>query len=54
MDPIVASLMLMVGLVAGGGAAWWLRGRELTAERERAAALAAAEQTAHDQRVAAL
>src|ERR1700722_13598524 len=46
--------MLLVGLAAGASVAWWLRGRELVAERERAAALAAAERAAHDQRVAAL
>src|SRR6185312_4287189 len=54
MEAIIASLMLIVGLAAGAGTAWWLRGRELEGERERAAALAAAERDAHEQRVAAL
>jgi len=47
-------LLLIVGLAIGAAVAWWLRGRELTAEREGAAALAAAEREAHEARVAAL
>jgi DNA recombination protein RmuC len=54
MEAILASLMLIVGLAVGGAAAWWLRGRELVAERERASALAAVEEAAHAERVAAL
>jgi len=54
MEAVVAALLLMIGLVVGGAAAWWLRGREIAAERERAAALAAAERAAHEERVAAL
>jgi len=33
MEAVIASLMLIVGLAAGFAAAWWLRGRELAAER---------------------
>jgi DNA recombination protein RmuC len=54
MEALLSSLLLIIGLMAGAGAAWWLRGRELTAERERATALAAAERDAHEERVAAL
>lgn len=54
MEAVIASLMLIVGLAAGAAAAWWLRGRELAAERERATALAAAERDAHEARIAAL
>ncbi len=54
MEAVIASLMLIVGLAAGAAAAWWLRGRELAAERERAAMLAAAEREAHEARIAAL
>jgi DNA recombination protein RmuC len=54
MEALFAPLLLVVGLGTGAAVAWWLRGRELTAERERAAALAAAEHAAHDERLAAL
>jgi DNA recombination protein RmuC len=54
MEALIAPLLLLVGLGAGAGVAWWLRGRELVAERERAAALAAAERAAHDERIVAL
>ena len=54
MEAVIASLMLIVGLAAGAAAAWWLRGRELAAERERTAMLAAAEREAHEARIAAL
>ena len=53
MEAFVAAL-LMIGFVVGAGAAWWLRGRELAADRARAEALAAAERAAYDERVAAL
>ncbi|HTZ36641.1 MAG TPA: DNA recombination protein RmuC [Stellaceae bacterium] len=33
MGAALAPLLLLVGLVLGGAAAWWLRGRELAAER---------------------
>ena len=36
MEAMIAALLLMVGLAGGGAAAWWLRGRELLAERDRA------------------
>lgn len=36
MEAIVAALLLISGLAAGAGVVWWLRGRELTAERDRA------------------
>ena len=54
MEAVIASLMLIVGLAAGAAAAWWLRGRELAAEREGAAALAATERDGHEARIAAL
>jgi DNA recombination protein RmuC len=54
MEALLAPLLLIVGIAAGAAAAWWLRGRELVAERERAALLAAAEREAHDERLAAL
>ena len=53
-EAFVAALLLMIGFVVGAGAAWWLRGRELAADRARAEALAAAERAAYDERVAAL
>jgi DNA recombination protein RmuC len=34
MEAILASALLIVGLGVGAGAAWWLRGRELAAERD--------------------
>jgi DNA recombination protein RmuC len=43
MEAVIASLMLIVGLAAGAGAAWWLRGREFAAERG-----------AHEERLATL
>jgi DNA recombination protein RmuC len=54
MEAIVAALLLLVGIGFGAAAAWWLRGRELAAERERATAVAAAERQALDDRLAAL
>jgi len=46
----LSPLLLIIGLGVGAAAAWWLRGRELVAERERAhraeLALATAEATA--------
>ncbi|HZK91103.1 MAG TPA: DNA recombination protein RmuC [Stellaceae bacterium] len=54
METILAPLLLIVGLAAGAGAAWWLRGRELAGEREHAAALAATEREAHEERITAL
>src|SRR5579864_831600 len=41
MEAILASVLLLVGLCVGAAAAWWLRGRELAAERG-----------AHEERVA--
>jgi len=43
MEALTAALLLIAGLAVGGAAAWWLRGRELAAER-----------AAHEERVAAL
>ena len=43
MEAVIASLMLIAGLAAGAAAAWWLRGRELAAERD-----------AHQERLATL
>src|ERR1700721_241398 len=54
MEALIAALLLIAGLAVGSAVAWWLRGRELAAERERSAALAAAERAAHEERVAAL
>jgi DNA recombination protein RmuC len=54
MDGLLSPLLLIVGVAIGAGAAWWLRGRELAAEREAAEALAAAERTAHEERIAVL
>jgi DNA recombination protein RmuC len=34
MEALVAALLLIVGLGVGAAAAWWLRGRELAAERD--------------------
>ncbi|HTW52781.1 MAG TPA: DNA recombination protein RmuC [Stellaceae bacterium] len=51
MEALTAALLLMVGLAAGAAAAWWLRGRELTAEREHAGAVAAAERQSFDERI---
>jgi DNA recombination protein RmuC len=36
MDVMIAALLMVMGLAAGAGATWWLRGRELRAERDRA------------------
>src|ERR1700733_13718804 len=54
MEGLIAALLLIVGIAIGAAAAWWLRGRELVSERERSAALAAAEGDAHAERLAAL
>lgn len=51
MDAATAALLLIVGLAVGAAAAWWLRGRELSAEREHAAAVTAAERQAFDERI---
>ena len=51
MDAVTAALLLIVGLAVGAAAAWWLRGRELTAEREHAASVAAAERQVFDERI---
>jgi DNA recombination protein RmuC len=64
MEPVLAPLLLLVGVAAGGAVAWWLRGREVSAQRERAMraeialadarATAAAEQRAHEREIAGL
>jgi DNA recombination protein RmuC len=43
MEALIAPLLLIVGLIAGAGLVWWLRGRELLAERERAVKAEAAQ-----------
>jgi DNA recombination protein RmuC len=35
MELVIAPLLLVIGLAVGGIGAWWLRGREIAAERER-------------------
>jgi DNA recombination protein RmuC len=64
MEPILAPLLLIVGAALGGAVAWWLRGREVAAQRERATkaeiaiadarATAAAEQRGHEREIAGL
>src|SRR5215472_11991812 len=51
MEALVDGALLIIGLTVGAAAAWWLRGRELTAEREHAAAVTAAERQAFDERI---
>lgn len=51
MEALTAGLLLIIGLAVGAAAAWWLRGRELAAEREHAIAVAAAERQAFDERI---
>jgi DNA recombination protein RmuC len=36
MEAIIAALLLIIGLGGGAGIVWWLRGREIAAERDRA------------------
>jgi DNA recombination protein RmuC len=36
MEAVIAALLLMIGLGIGAAAAWWLRGRDVSAERDRA------------------
>jgi DNA recombination protein RmuC len=48
------ALLLIVGLAVGAAAAWWLRGRELAAERGATQAAAGARQEAHEREIAAL
>ncbi|HWD60843.1 MAG TPA: DNA recombination protein RmuC [Stellaceae bacterium] len=54
MEALGAGLMLIVGLALGGGAAWWLRGRELAAERAAAEAADAAREDGHRREIAGL
>jgi DNA recombination protein RmuC len=54
MEALLASLMLIVGTVAGAAAAWWLRGRELTGERAAAETAAVLRQQGHEREIAAL
>src|SRR6266853_6894455 len=35
MEPMIAALSLLIGLAVGAVGGWWLRGRDLAAERER-------------------
>jgi len=51
MEALVDGALLIIGLTVGAAAAWWLRGRELAAERAHAAAVAAAERQAFDERI---
>lgn len=54
MEALVTALLLLVGLAVGGAGAWWLRGRELTAERAAAAAAEALRHEGHEREIAAL
>lgn len=54
MEPILAPLLLIVGAALGGAIAWWLRGREVVAAQNHAAAVAAAERQAAEGQLAAL
>jgi DNA recombination protein RmuC len=54
MEPILAPLFFIVGAALGGVVAWWLRGREVGAVQNHAAAVAAAERQALDGQLAAL
>jgi hypothetical protein len=36
MEALIAAPLLMLGLLVGAAAAWWLRGRDVAAERDRA------------------
>ncbi len=54
MEPILAPLLLIVGAALGGAVAWWLRGREVAAAQNHAAAVAAAERQAIDGQLTAL
>lgn len=51
---MLAALMLIVGLGAGAAVAWWLRGRELVAERAAAEAAAALVRQSHEREIAVL
>src|SRR5665213_822267 len=64
MEPGLAPLLLIVGAALGGAVAWWLSGREVATQRERATkaeialadarATAAAEQRAHEREIVGL
>ncbi len=54
MEGLVAALLLIVGLALGAAAAWWLRGRELVAERASADATTSARQEVYEREIAAL
>jgi DNA recombination protein RmuC len=54
MEAVIAVALLVVGLAAGAAVAWWLRGRELVAERVAAAAAHAAREEGHTREIAAL
>lgn len=54
MEAPIAAVLLMIGLAAGAGIAWWLRGRELAAERTAAEVAAALREQGHAREIAAL
>ncbi len=54
MEGLVAAVLLVVGLAVGAAGAWWLRGRELSAERLAAEAAGALRQQGHEREIAAL
>jgi DNA recombination protein RmuC len=54
MEALVTALLLLVGLAVGAAGAWWLRGRELAAERAAAAAAEVLRREGHEREIAAL
>lgn len=54
MEALITGLLLLVGLAVGAAGAWWLRGRELAAERAAAVAAEALRREGHEREVAAL
>src|SRR5262245_49748904 len=54
MEALVAALLLLVGLSVGATEAWWLRGRELAAERTASAAAEALRREGYEREIAVL
>src|SRR5215469_4882269 len=54
MEALITALLLLAGLAVGAAGAWWLRGRELAAERAAAAAAEALRREGHEREIAAL
>jgi DNA recombination protein RmuC len=54
MEALVSGLLLLMGLAVGAAGAWWLRGRELAAERAAAAAAETLRRDGHEREIAAL